>query len=215
VIERDLSSISASEPQAIQVIQTNATETGTSTNPSELPGLNAGIPAAPDLGNIEISASAAIPEGAGGFSPRNNARREGGTSAPEEASSGHDLDAVITAVAQSLASGGHATAATLLEGGKWTIEGGVVRMEVDCKAKMIKLTFNAAAEKLIRQGLTEAGAPTRFMILPGEGLATPGVQRVRAPLGSIEQEARNHPLVLEAMSLFNADIVSVIDLRRD
>ncbi|MFC5865123.1 DNA polymerase III subunit gamma/tau [Acidicapsa dinghuensis] len=174
---------------------------------------------------VEISTSAEIPEEAGSFSPLNEAPLNERalapakfpplSAAPQPAAAPDNLDAIITAVAQALASGGHGTAATLVEGGKWAIEGGVVRIEVDCKAKMIKLTFNAVAEKLIRQGLTESGAPTRFMILPGEGLATPGAARVRAPLGSIEQEARNNPLVLEAMSVFNAEIVSVIDLRKD
>lgn len=191
--------------------------------PGELRAGNADVSAVPYLDPIEVSAAAEIPEGAGGFSPLNAPPQSEGDSAPEKfppataqpAAPANNLDAAISAVAQSLASGGHSTAATLVEGGKWTIEGGVVRIEVDCKAKMIKLTFNAAAEKLIRQGLSEAGAPTRFMILPGEGLASPGAARVRAPLGSIEQEARNHPLVLEAMSLFQAEIVSVVDLRKD
>ena len=74
--------------------------------------------------------------------------------------------------------------------------------------------FNAGAEKLIRQALTQAGAPTRFMIVPGEGQATVGsAPKVRLPLGAIETEARTHPLVVQAQSLFNAEIVSVVDLR--
>ncbi len=202
------STISTSEP-----IKTSSKPVEASTAPTSLS----------QTASIEISPSAEIAEEAGGFSSLNQAPLNEGALAPEKfppstaqpPSSVYNLDTIITAVAQALASGGHGTAATLLEGGKWTIEGGVVRMEVDCKAKMIKLTFNAAAEKLIRQGLAESGAPTRFMILPGEGLATPGAARVRASLGSIEQEARNNPLVLEAMSVFNAEIVSVIDLRKD
>jgi hypothetical protein len=34
---------------------------------------------------------------------------------------------------------------------------------------MIALTVNAAAEKIIRQELQRLAAPTRFLILPGEG----------------------------------------------
>jgi DNA polymerase-3 subunit gamma/tau len=131
-------------------------------------------------------------------------------------SAGEDgrVDAIRASVAQTLTAGGHSTAAVLLEDGKWTIEGSSVRIEVNAKATMIRLTFNAAAEKLIRQGLSQAGAPSRFLIVPGEGLTTSNSStKVRAPLGSIENEARNHPLVVQAQSVFNAEIVTVVDLR--
>jgi DNA polymerase-3 subunit gamma/tau len=130
------------------------------------------------------------------------------------AASPDDIDPIRDAVAQSLAAGGHATAAVLLEAGKWNVEGSTVRIEVDAKPTMIRITFNAAAEKLIRQGLAQAGAPSRFMIVPGEGLVTSGSSaKIRAPLGSIENEARTHPLVVQALAVFNAEIVSVVDLR--
>jgi len=135
---------------------------------------------------------------------------------PTAASSGDsgDIDSIRDAVAQALNTGGHATAATLVEDGKWNVEGSSVRIEVNAKATMIRLTFNAAAEKLIRQGLSQAGAPSRFMIVPGEGLTTSGAStKVRAPLGSIENEARNNPLVVHAQAVFNAEIVTVVDLR--
>jgi DNA polymerase III subunit gamma/tau len=79
---------------------------------------------------------------------------------------------------------------------------------------MIRITFNAAAEKIIRQALTQANAPSRFMIVPSEGPTSSSASpRIRAPQGSIEQEARTNPLVVQAQSLFNAEIVSVVDLR--
>jgi DNA polymerase-3 subunit gamma/tau len=125
-----------------------------------------------------------------------------------------DIDPIRQAVAQALVAGGHATAAILLEDGKWTIEGSSVRIEVNAKPTMIRITFNAAAEKLIRQGLSQAGAPSRFLVVPGEGLAgSSGPTKSRAALGSIEQEARTNPLVVQAQSLFNAEIVTVVDLR--
>jgi DNA polymerase-3 subunit gamma/tau len=130
------------------------------------------------------------------------------------AASDDDTDAIRTAVAQALTAGGHATAAVLLEDGKWTIEGSSVRIEVNAKPTMIRITYNAAAEKLIRQALTQAGAPSRFMIVPGEGLTSSnGPAKVRSPQGSIENEARTNPLVVQAQSLFNAEIVTVVDLR--
>ena len=124
------------------------------------------------------------------------------------------IDPIRAAVVQSLTAGGHGTAATLVEDGKWTLEPSSVRIEVAAKATMIRLTFNAAAEKLIRAGLAQAGAPTRFSIVSGEALiGGGGPVKPRAALGSIENEARTNPLVMQAQSLFQAEIVSVIDLR--
>jgi DNA polymerase III subunit gamma/tau len=123
-------------------------------------------------------------------------------------------DEIRSAVAQLLSDNGHASAAVLIEDAAWTIDGSTVRIEVNAKPKMLKLTFNAAAEKLIRQALTQAGAPSRFMLVSGEGQATAGATpKIRAPLGSIENEARNHPLVVQAQAIFNAEIVTVVDLR--
>jgi DNA polymerase-3 subunit gamma/tau len=130
--------------------------------------------------------------------------------APED----DDIDPIRAAVVQSLTAGGHSTAAVLLEDGKWTLEPSSIRIEVAAKATMIRLTFNAAAEKLIRAGLAHAGAPTRFSIVSGEALiGSKGPAKPRAALGSIENEARTNPLVMQAQSLFQAEIVSVIDLR--
>jgi len=134
--------------------------------------------------------------------------------APAAIAAASDIDPIRNAVVEALIAGGHSTAATILEDGKWNVEGSSVRIEVGAKPTMIRITFNAAAEKLIRQGLAQAGAPSRFMIVPGEGLASSGgATKVRAALGSIEQEARNHPLVVQAQSIFNAEIVTVVDLR--
>ena len=123
-------------------------------------------------------------------------------------------DVICSAVVEALVAGGHSTAANILGDGKWNVEGTSVRIEVNAKATMIRLTFNAAAEKIIRQGLSQAGAPSRFMIVPGEGLTSSGSSnKVRAPLGSIESEARSNPLVVQAQAVFNAEIVTVVDLR--
>ncbi len=130
------------------------------------------------------------------------------------ASATTDSDHLRQAVAESLAANGHSTAATLLSDARWLLEPSSVRIEVNAKPTMIRLTFNAAAEKLIRAALTQAGAPSRFLIVPGEGLTSSGTAaKPAAPQGSIEAEARANPLVLHAQSLFNAEIVSVVDLR--
>jgi len=134
------------------------------------------------------------------------------------ASGSGDVGEIRTAVVEALSGGGHSTAAVLVEDGQWTLDGSSVRIAVNAKPTMIRITFNAAAEKLIRQGLTQVGAPGRFLIVPAEGLAVGGGMvrsGTRAPLGSIENEARSNPLVIQAQALFNAEIVSVVDLRKE
>jgi DNA polymerase-3 subunit gamma/tau len=126
-----------------------------------------------------------------------------------------DVDAIRQAVVQALASGGHQSASTLLGSGAWTIDGANLRIEVaGLGKKMLGLTVNAAAEKIIRQELQRLGGPARFMVVPGEGAAAGGRPTMAEPLaGSVQEEALNHPLVQRAREIFNAEVRSVVDLR--
>lgn len=79
---------------------------------------------------------------------------------------------------------------------------------------MLSLTVNAAAEKIIRQELQRLGAPSRFMVIPGEGAAQASLS-VSAPLaGSVQEAALAHPLVQRAQEIFKAEVRSVVDLRQ-
>jgi DNA polymerase-3 subunit gamma/tau len=124
-----------------------------------------------------------------------------------------DVDTLRQAVVQALAQAGHQSASTLLGAGAWTIDGANLRIEVaGMGKKMLSLTVNAAAEKIIRQELQKAGGPARFMVVPGEAAA--GGPAMAAPLaGSVQEEALNHPLVQRAKEIFNAEVRSVVDLR--
>ena len=82
------------------------------------------------------------------------------------ADEGVDVENVRKAVVSSLSDGGHATAAVLMEDGRWTLDGSSWRIEVNAKSTMIRLTFNAAAEREIRAALIKAGVATRFLIAP-------------------------------------------------
>jgi DNA polymerase-3 subunit gamma/tau len=124
------------------------------------------------------------------------------------------VDAIRSAVVQALASGGHVSAATLLGAANWILDVGNLRIEAaGLGKKMLALTVNQAAEKIIRGELQRLGAPARFMVVPGEGGAA-GTPVSAAPLaGSIQEEAMNHPLVQKAKEIFNAEVRSVVDLR--
>ena len=80
--------------------------------------------------------------------------------------------------------------------------------------KMLSLTVNAAAEKLIKQELQRLRGPVRFMVVPGEAGSTSAAPVAAVPLaGSIQDEALKNPLVQRAKEVFNAEVRSVLDLR--
>jgi DNA polymerase-3 subunit gamma/tau len=140
-------------------------------------------------------------------------------SAPTSAASAPtNIDSIRDSIAQALEASGHATAATLAGNGRWSQDGSNLRIEVAARKTMIGLTFNADAEKIIRKQLQSIGAPTRFMILPGDGLTSAAStnasgSKPQAARGSIQQTALAHPLVQQAQTLFNAEVRGVLDLR--
>lgn len=124
------------------------------------------------------------------------------------------VDTVRDAVVQALASAGHSSASQLLGAGAWTLDGASLRIDVAAMGKkMLSLTVNAAAEKIIRQQLQQLGAPTRFLVVPGSGEGA-GRAVVAAPLaGSVQEAALANPLVQRAKEIFKAEVRSVVDLR--
>ena len=128
-------------------------------------------------------------------------------------SSNLDPDAVRQTLVTALASQGHDSASQLISTARFTLEATSLRIEVPgIGKKMLSLTVNAAAEKIIRQELQKVGGPTRFMVIPGEGVASTSAIAA-PPVGSIQQAALEHPMVQRAKEIFNAEVRSVVDLR--
>jgi DNA polymerase-3 subunit gamma/tau len=125
------------------------------------------------------------------------------------------IEAIRHAVGCALVEGGHVSAAQLLGAGAWTLDGGSLRIEVaGMGKKMLALTINAAAEKIIRQELQRLGAPSRFLVVPGEGAAQPAAPMAPPLAGSIQEAALANPLVQRAREIFKAEVRSVVDLRQ-
>ena len=137
------------------------------------------------------------------------------TPAPAPATSASNLDAETAkqAIVAALAQQGHASASQLISTARFTLEATSLRIEVPgLRQKMLSLTVNAAAEKIIKQELQRLSGPARFMVIPGEGVAA--TSSVTAPAaGSIQQAALEHPMVQRAREIFNAEVRSVVDLR--
>jgi DNA polymerase-3 subunit gamma/tau len=125
------------------------------------------------------------------------------------------IDAIRHAVGCALVEGGHESAAQLLGTGTWTLDGSSLRIEVaGMGKKMLALTVNAAAEKIIRQELQRLGAPARFLVVPGEGAAQSAAPALAPLAGSIQEAALGNPLVQRAREIFKAEVRSVVDLRQ-
>jgi DNA polymerase III subunit gamma/tau len=130
---------------------------------------------------------------------------------PAEAPS---VDALRSAVVAALAEAGHASASQLLAGAAWQLDVSSLRIEVaGLGKKMLSLTINAAAERVIRQELQRLAGPARFMVVPGEGAANGAGAEAPVAAGSIQQEALQNPLVQRAKEIFHAEVRSVVDLR--
>jgi DNA polymerase-3 subunit gamma/tau len=135
------------------------------------------------------------------------------------AASPTSIESIRHAIGSALVEAGHVSAAQLLGAGAWTLDGASLRIEVTGMGKkMLALTVNAAAEKIMRQELQRLGAPSRFLVIPGEAngqKAGQAAASMAAPIaGSIQEAALNHPLVQRAREIFKAEVRSVVDLRQ-
>jgi DNA polymerase-3 subunit gamma/tau len=125
------------------------------------------------------------------------------------------LDLVRHAIGMALVESGHVSAAELLGTANWTLDSASLRIEVPgLGKKMLALTINTAAEKIIRQELQRLGAPARFLIAPGDGPVSTSAGASVPMAGSIQETALNNPLVQRAKEIFNAEVRSVVDLRQ-
>jgi DNA polymerase-3 subunit gamma/tau len=178
------------------------------------PSVMKSVAASPFQGTTPFPAAAATPTS--GFA---ETRTEGALAvAPQPAVTATSLpsiEAIRHTVGCALVEAGHVSAAQLLGAGAWLLDGSSLRIEVTGMGKkMLALTINAAAEKIIRQELQKLGAPSRFLVVPVEGATVHGSAPMATPLaGSIQEEALAHPLVERAKEIFKAEVRSVVDLR--
>ncbi len=134
---------------------------------------------------------------------------------PQPRGDGLSIEHVREAIVAALATAGHSSAAQLLGAGEWTLDGASVRVAVPGMGKkMLSLTVNAAAEKIIRQELQRLGAPARFLVATGAGTVPAVVAPPVVPAGSVQEAALAHPLVKRAQEIFKAEVRSVVDLRQ-
>ncbi len=151
------------------------------------------------------ASSATLTEGALAVAP------ESATNLPNGLAVKHVREVIVAA----LATAGHSSAAQLLGSGEWALDNSAVRVSVPGMGKkMLSLTVNAAAEKLIRLELQRLGAPARFLVSAGAETTTAAAAQPVVAAGSVQEAALAHPLVKRAQEIFNAEVRSVVDLRQ-
>jgi DNA polymerase III subunit gamma/tau len=79
---------------------------------------------------------------------------------------------------------------------------------------MLPVVMNAEAEKIARAALRAAGI-AKLTLLAGAPAPAATKKSRPARSGSVQAKALEHPMVQQAQKLFNAEIQSVIDLRKD
>jgi DNA polymerase-3 subunit gamma/tau len=132
------------------------------------------------------------------------------TEVPREAPT---VESLRQGVVSALANAGHESAAQLLGVANWTLDASNLRIQVaGLGKKMLSLTVNAAAEKIVKQELQRLGGPSRFMVVTGDG-AAPAAPEMTVAAGSVQEEALKHPMVERAKEIFRAEVRSVVDLR--
>ena len=125
------------------------------------------------------------------------------------------IEHVREVVVAALVTAGHSSAAQLLGSGAWTLDSAAVRVAVPGMGKkMLSLTVNAAAEKLIRLELQRLGTPARFVVTGSSDAAPVAVAPQVVAAGSVQEVALAHPIVKRAQEIFNAEVRSVVDLRQ-
>ncbi len=168
----------------------------------------------------ELSPFPAVSAQTSGFASAESLTEGALAKAPEtvKATSGElSIESIRQDIVTALATAGHGSAATLLGNGTWRLESTSVQVSVPGMGKkMLSLTVNAAAEKIVRQELQRLGAPTRFVVSAGEGAASAPtvVAAPIAPAGSVQEAALAHPIVKRAQEIFRAEVRSVVDLRQ-
>jgi DNA polymerase III subunit gamma/tau len=160
---------------------------------------------------LRIGSAESLTEGALAKAPLAIPAAEGLATAP----TGGGRESLRQAVCAALDQAGHASAAQLLGAGTWSLDGAMVRIEVGAMGKkMLSLTVNSAAEKIIREALIGQSAPARFLIVPGDANGTVSSQAPPAAAkGSIQEAALSHPLVQRAKEILKAEVRGVVDLR--
>jgi len=95
-----------------------------------------------------------------------------------------------------------------------TVADGEASVQTELSKMMLPVVMNTEAEKIARAALRNIGI-TKLTLLSGAPAPAASKRARPARSGSVHAKALEHPMVQQAQKLFNAEIQSVIDLRKD
>lgn len=108
------------------------------------------------------------------------------------------------------------SAADAVSDATFSLAGETLQIETQLSKLMLPTVINQEAEKLVRAAILAHSPGLRITLLPNANPAVPSAAAAKKPRaarsGSAQAKALEHPVVLEAQRLFNAEIRNVIDL---
>jgi DNA polymerase-3 subunit gamma/tau len=134
-------------------------------------------------------------------------------SAPPKAVAEGSSDPQQAAV-DALSAAKQTSAADAMADAVWTIANGEASVQTELSKMMLPVVMNAEAEKIARAALRDIGI-AKLTLLPGAPAPAAAKKARPARSGSAHAKALEHPMVQQAQKLFNAEVQSVIDLRKD
>ncbi len=109
----------------------------------------------------------------------------------------------------------HNSAAEQLEESTWTLGNGEVQIATTLSKQLMGTIFRPEVEAIIKSALRQRGlSSVRLVFVPAALDDKPKVPK-KPRTGSAQAKALDHPTVQAAQKLFNAEITSVFDLRKD
>jgi prefoldin subunit 5 len=114
------------------------------------------------------------------------------TKVPEPVASTPSIETVHKAIVSALKTAGHISAAKLLDSATWKLDNANLCIVVPgISKKMLALTVNMAAEKVIRQELQRLDVHPRFLVIPGEKIGQPSASiSASSPLPKVSAGAK-------------------------
>lgn len=134
--------------------------------------------------------------------------------AADVAASGDQATDLQRQVIEALSAAKQSSAADAFEDSAFIVAGSEVKVQTQLSATMLGVVINPDAEKIARGAIRAAGL--KMTLLAGASKAVAGPKKAKvARTGSAEAKALEHPMVQEAMRLFEAEVQTVMDLRGD
>jgi DNA polymerase-3 subunit gamma/tau len=149
-----------------------------------------------------------VPAVSNGSAAANGAGLEMAAAADEDASE------LQRAVVEALNAAKQGSAADAMEDAEWSLVDGEARVQTTLSKTMLPVVMNAAADKVARAALRDKGV-LKMALMPGSAAAAAAKKPKAARTGSVQAKALEHPMVQQAQKLFQAEIQTVIDLRKD